>query len=106
MTENPDDPLSTVAPGEWRQFRYAIGESYLGDPVRIPVTVINGAHEGPSVFLTAGIHGDKLNGVKVGQEVAKRYDPGELHGRSSACTSATSLPTRPSSGIPRYTTRT
>ena len=69
-----------VDPGEKRQFRYEVGETYLGDAVEIPVTVVNGEHAGPRVVMTAAVHGDELNGVKVLQEVADAYDPGELHG--------------------------
>ncbi|MDX1747640.1 MAG: succinylglutamate desuccinylase/aspartoacylase family protein, partial [Halobacteriales archaeon] len=69
-----------VRPGEKRQFHYAVSETYLGNPVEIPVTVINGTEPGPRVFMTAAIHGDELNGVKVLQEVADRYGPSEIHG--------------------------
>ena len=71
---------AVVEPGEKRQFRYEVGETYLGDPVALPVTVVNGEHAGPRIVMTAAIHGDELNGVKVLQEVAGRYDPGDLHG--------------------------
>ncbi|MFC6991359.1 succinylglutamate desuccinylase/aspartoacylase family protein [Haladaptatus sp. GCM10025707] len=70
----------TVEPGEVRTLRHEISETYLGDPVEIPVTIINGRQPGPSVFLTAAIHGDELNGVKVVQEAASTYKPGNLHG--------------------------
>jgi predicted deacylase len=69
-----------VRPGEKRQFRYEVGETYLGDAVEIPVTIINGVQPGPRVFMTAAVHGDELNGVKVLQEVAGRYTPAEIHG--------------------------
>ncbi|MFC7096648.1 succinylglutamate desuccinylase/aspartoacylase family protein [Halobaculum marinum] len=69
-----------VDPGETRHVRHEVGETYLGDPVEVPVTVINGEHDGPTVFCTAAIHGDELNGVKVLQEVADRYDPADIHG--------------------------
>lgn len=69
-----------VAPGESRHFRYEVSETYLGDPVTIPVTIINGEKPGPRVFMTAAIHGDELNGVKVLQEVADRYTPKQIHG--------------------------
>jgi len=69
-----------VPPGQTRHLRYEISETYLGDPVEIPVTVINGEHGGPTAFLSAAIHGDELNGVKVLQEVADRYDPAAVHG--------------------------
>ncbi len=71
---------AAVAPGEKRHFRHEVSETYLGDPVEIPVTVINGAHDGPVVFLSAALHGDELNGVKVLQEVASGYQPTEIHG--------------------------
>ncbi len=81
----PDDATfrvdtRVIQPGERHHFEYSVGESYLGRPVEIPVTIVNGEHPGPSVFLTAAIHGDELNGVKVVQEVADRYDPSQLHG--------------------------
>lgn len=69
-----------VRPGEKHQFRYEVSETYLGDPVDIPVTIVNGEHDGPRVFMTAAIHGDELNGVKVLQEVADRYAPSDIHG--------------------------
>ena len=71
---------SEVDPGEKRHLRYEVSETYLGDPVEIPVTILNGESGGPTVFMTAALHGDELNGVKVLQEVADRYDPDEIHG--------------------------
>ena len=69
-----------VRPGEKRHLRYEVGETCLGDPVEVPVTVINGDRPGPRVFVVAAVHGDELNGVKVAQEVATRYDPVDLAG--------------------------
>lgn len=81
----PDQPRpfrydAEVAPGEKRRVRYEVSETYLGDAVEIPVTIVNGEQPGPRVFMTAGIHGDELNGVKVLQEAAHRYVPGDIHG--------------------------
>jgi hypothetical protein len=69
-----------VAPGETAEFRYAISETYLGDPVRIPVTIVNGPRPGPTAFLSAAIHGDELNGIEVVREVAQEWDPTEVCG--------------------------
>lgn len=83
MTDSTPEPFrydGEVQPGEKRHIRYEIGETYLGDPVEIPVTIINGEEAGPRVFLTAALHGDELNGVKVVQEVAEAYTPTDLHG--------------------------
>ncbi|MFB6268115.1 MAG: succinylglutamate desuccinylase/aspartoacylase family protein [Halodesulfurarchaeum sp.] len=81
----PDQPEpfrydASVQPGEKRQIRYEIGETYLGDPVEIPVTIINGSEAGPTGFITAAVHGDELNGVKVAQEVASAYQPQDIAG--------------------------
>lgn len=66
--------------GEKRHFEYAVGQNYLGQPVEMPVTIVNGERSGPRLFLTAAVHGDEINGVKVLQRVADRYEPTELHG--------------------------
>ncbi len=69
-----------VPAGEKRHFRSEVSETYLGDSVEIPVTIVNGERDGPTVFVTAALHGDELNGVKVVQEIATRYDPDEIAG--------------------------
>ncbi|WP_256545571.1 succinylglutamate desuccinylase/aspartoacylase family protein [Halobellus inordinatus] len=69
-----------VEPGERQNLRYGISETYLGDPVRIPVTIINGEQDGPTVFLSAAAHGDELNGIEVVREVAHEWDLSDLAG--------------------------
>ncbi len=69
-----------VSPGETQNIRYGISETYLGDPVRIPVTIINGGKPGPTVFLTAAAHGDELNGIEVVREIAHEWDLSGLAG--------------------------
>jgi predicted deacylase len=69
-----------VDPGEVQDLRYSISETYLGDPVRIPVTIINGEQGGPTLFLSAAAHGDELNGIEVVREVAYEWDHADLRG--------------------------
>ncbi|WP_248516977.1 succinylglutamate desuccinylase/aspartoacylase family protein [Salinarchaeum laminariae] len=69
-----------VEPGETANLRFTVSETYLGDPVRIPVTIVNGAHPGPTVSLTAAAHGDELNGIEVVREVAHDWAHEDLHG--------------------------
>ncbi|MFC6872600.1 succinylglutamate desuccinylase/aspartoacylase family protein [Halobellus marinus] len=69
-----------VEPGERQNLRYGISETYLGDPIRIPVTVINGEADGPTVFLSAAAHGDELNGIEVVREIAHEWDLSDLAG--------------------------
>ena len=80
MTPDQFRDDAEVRPGAKKHVRYEVSETYLGDPVEIPVTVVNGEHDGPTLCVTAALHGDELNGVKVAQEVADGYDPAELHG--------------------------
>lgn len=70
----------TVSPGEKSRFRYDVATTYHGDAIEIPVTVINGDLAGPKVFLSAAVHGDELNGIKIIQEVADEYEPADIHG--------------------------
>ena len=69
-----------VEAGERADIRYTVSETYLGDPVRVPVSIINGEEDGPTAFLSAAIHGDELNGVEVVREVAHEWPHANLHG--------------------------
>ena len=69
-----------VEPGETANVRYTISETYLGEPIRVPVTIINGERPGPKVALTAAAHGDELNGIEVVREVAHDWDHEDLRG--------------------------
>ncbi|WP_459191380.1 succinylglutamate desuccinylase/aspartoacylase family protein [Halosimplex sp. J119] len=69
-----------VDPGGRANVRYSVSETYLGDPVRIPVTIVVGEQPGPTAFLSAAAHGDELNGVEVVREVAHEWDLSDLRG--------------------------
>ena len=49
-------------PGAMRSFNIPLLDTNLGDSWEIPVTVINGSRPGPTVTISAGIHGDELTG--------------------------------------------
>jgi len=74
-----------VDPGETENVRYTVSETYLGDPVRMPVTIVNGEGAGPRLFLAAAAHGDELNGVEVVREVAHEWDLADLCGTLVCC---------------------
>jgi predicted deacylase len=54
-----------VGLGEQRDIRLKISETYTGDTIAVPVRVIRGKLPGPRVFVTAGVHGDEVNGVGI-----------------------------------------
>lgn len=53
-----------VAVGETAELRLKVAESYTAEPVTVPVTVVRGG-PGPTLFVTATVHGDELNGVGI-----------------------------------------
>jgi len=53
----------TVAPGQSRSIQLGVGETYTGISLKIPIHVRRAEEPGPTVFVTAAIHGDELNGV-------------------------------------------
>ena len=52
-----------IAPGESRDVELAVGESYSGMTVRIPLHIRRAKEDGPVVFVTAALHGDEINGT-------------------------------------------
>jgi predicted deacylase len=46
----------------------------------MPVHVINGRHPGPTVFITAALHGDELNGVEIIRQFLQRSGLKQLRG--------------------------
>ncbi|MDP6041599.1 MAG: succinylglutamate desuccinylase/aspartoacylase family protein [Candidatus Latescibacteria bacterium] len=59
----------------------SMAEMQDGSPVRVPVSLVNGADDGPTLYLQAISDGDELNGVGVIRQVLKRLDPALLHGQ-------------------------
>ena len=84
-------PGGRVKPGTRSDFRYTVSETYLGDPVRIPVTVLNGSRTGPTGVLTAASHGDELNGIEVVRRVAQTWEP-EAIGGTIVCLPVLNVP--------------
>ncbi|MEZ3116670.1 succinylglutamate desuccinylase/aspartoacylase family protein [Halobaculum sp. MBLA0147] len=71
-----DDGLSvgtaTAASGESADGWLHVTDLPTGDGERLPVTVANGAADGPTLWVTGGVHGDEATGVAVAQDVAGR----------------------------------
>lgn len=69
-----------VQPGTIIETRLKISESVTHQPIKIPVTIVCGASEGPTLFLTAAVHGDEINGVPIVRKVLDGLDPARLAG--------------------------
>lgn len=70
-----DIPPSTTTRLNWTPSR-----SFAGMAVDTPVLAVNGAWDGPTLCLTAAIHGDELNGIEMVRRVLYELDPDKLHG--------------------------
>ncbi len=55
----------SVAPGETKRIDLPVVRLYTDTEMAIPVYVQRGKRSGPCLFVSAAIHGDELNGVKV-----------------------------------------
>jgi predicted deacylase len=60
--------------GVERQLSLYVSESFAGYSLRTPVLVSSGPQPGATLCLTAGIHGDELNGTEEVRRVFERLD--------------------------------
>jgi len=61
----------TVNPGEREVIDLPVAKLYTHVDLSIPVHVICGKTEGPTLFISAAVHGDELNGVEITRRVVK-----------------------------------
>lgn len=69
-----------VPPGTATRLAWAARDSLAGISVPTPVLVVHGSSAGPTVCLTAAVHGDELNGIEVVRHVMYDLDPQNLSG--------------------------
>lgn len=61
----------TVNPGERRVISLPVAKLYTHADITIPLQVICGKISGPTLFISAAIHGDELNGVEITRRLIK-----------------------------------
>ena len=49
-------------------------------PITLPVHVIHGASPGPTMFISAAVHGDEILGVEIVRRVVRHSAIADLHG--------------------------
>ena len=69
-----------VAPGTKQRLSWSATKLFEGVPVSTPVLIINGARPGPTLCLTAAVHGDELNGIEMVRRVMHDIVPDKLSG--------------------------
>lgn len=54
-----------IAPGEARVVELPVANLYTHTPVTLPVRVLRGREPGPTLFISAALHGDEIIGVEI-----------------------------------------
>ncbi len=60
-----------ILPGERRQLALTVAKLYDFTDMKIPVEVVRGTADGPTLFVSAAIHGDEINGVDIVRRLLK-----------------------------------
>jgi len=71
---------SDVEPGEASLLKWAFEATFVDTSAPVPVLVVNGVTSGPTLCLTAAVHGDELNGIEVVRRIVHEIDPEKLSG--------------------------
>lgn len=71
--------VATLAAGKTRLW-LRVDDNDVGQGYFVPIVVVKGGQPGPRFLLTAGIHGDELNGIGVIHQLVEALDPATLKG--------------------------
>lgn len=70
----------TIAPGKRRELEIPVARLITHTLLSLPVTILHGLEPGPSLWLSAAIHGDEINGVEIIRQVLEQLNPKTLRG--------------------------
>lgn len=67
MSQRPDFTFEEhiIAPGSSKTVQLYVSRMFDHTDVTIPVRIIHGKNDGPTLFVSAAIHGDEINGVEI-----------------------------------------
>lgn len=69
-----------VKPGEKKQVSLDMGRLYDFTEVKIPVEVVRGKKDGPTLFISSTIHGDEINGIEIVRRLLKSKSLNNIKG--------------------------
>jgi len=69
-----------IMPGNHIKIALSVAKLYDFTDMKIPVYVIRGEEDGPTLFVSAAIHGDEINGVDIVRRLLKRKALKNLRG--------------------------
>jgi uncharacterized protein len=69
-----------IAPGTKHKLASLPQDDFFGARMSVPVWIARGVRPGPVLAITAGIHGDELNGIEIARRVFFETDVKDLSG--------------------------
>lgn len=87
-TERRSSPSNEARPlrmddfpvGSRTELRLPMFQDALGTQIRAPFVIVRGENPGPVLGISAAVHGDELNGIRIIHAILERTDPTKLHG--------------------------
>ncbi len=58
-----------IAPGKGAQLNLDIAKLHTRTKIEVPIIIERGKEPGPTLLITAGIHGDEINGVEIVRKI-------------------------------------
>jgi uncharacterized protein len=81
----------TCERGSKARARVKVAELYDGTEITMPVRIVCGAKDGPTISMIGMVHGDEFNGMAVLNRLVEEVDPAELTGTIVAVPAANPL---------------
>ncbi|MEM7079530.1 MAG: succinylglutamate desuccinylase/aspartoacylase family protein [Pseudomonadota bacterium] len=75
-----DFKTTLVAPGTLGRTEWSAGETLHGASIPTPILVAQGTRPGPTLCVTAAVHGDELNGIESVRRLMHNINPAKLTG--------------------------
>lgn len=72
--------LASLNAGTFSQLNWRAGETLYGASIPTPILVARGEAEGPTLCVTAAVHGDELNGIESVRELMYSINTAKLKG--------------------------
>jgi len=69
-----------IQPGTRVYVDIPVADLYTHNALKMPVQVINGKYPGPTLFVSAAIHGDEINGVEIIRRLLAQKNLQQLRG--------------------------
>ena len=74
------DASASVRAGRAKEIQVPLARMPAGTWALMPVVVVHGVNEGPTLWISGALHGDELNGIEIVRQVLAALDPTELRG--------------------------